>query len=76
MLQTILYLAVPVVGLYAAIVLLVAVPRMSRRPRYRVGEAWPYQPMWWTANPEGARLPAVDPSGNTSGQRGGARGSW
>ena len=75
--QTLLYLAVPTVGLYAAIVLLVVVPRASRRPRYRVGQPWPYEPMWWTANPEGARLPAVDhQSANVSGERGGARGSW
>ena len=76
--QTILYFAVPPVGLYLVIVLLVVVPRMARRPRYRSGQPWPFEPMWWTANPEGAQLPAADAGHVTAGnlERGGARGSW
>ena len=74
-LETILIFAVPSVGLYMLIVLLVVVPRMARRPRYRVGQPWPHQPMWWTANPLGAQLPAVE-GHDVTGERGGARGSW
>lgn len=73
--ETILYFAVPTVGLYLLIVLMVAVPRASRRPRYRVGQPWPHEPMWWVANPEGAKLPPVAEH-LVSGSRGGARGSW
>ncbi len=87
--ETILYFAVPSVALYLGIALLVVAPRMARRPRYRVGQPWPHDPMWWTANPRGAQLPAVDHSadhtadrGNAlvgaraGAERGGARGSW
>jgi hypothetical protein len=79
--ETILYFAVPATALYLGIVLLVVAPRMARRPRYRVGQPWPHPPMWWTANPEGAHLPAADqdpvPAGARAGaERGGARGSW
>jgi hypothetical protein len=87
--ETILYFAVPTVALYLGIALLVVAPRMARRPRYRVGQPWPHDPMWWTANPQGAHLPAVDHSDDhsadrgpalvgarTGAERGGARGSW
>jgi hypothetical protein len=74
-LETILYFAVPSVGLYLLIAVLVVAPRRARRPRYRVGQPWPHQPIWWTANPEGAQLPAADGHAVT-GERGGARGNW
>jgi hypothetical protein len=88
--ETIVYFVVPSVALYLGITLLVVAPRMARRPRYRVGQPWPHAPMWWTANPQGAPLPAAGhSSGHTAGrggpvlagaragaERGGARGSW
>jgi hypothetical protein len=87
--ETILYFAVPSVALYLGIALLVVAPRMARRPRYRVGQPWPHEPMWWTANPQGAHLSPVDHSGDhtadrspalvgsrAGAERGGARGSW
>ncbi|MFC4947219.1 hypothetical protein [Pseudonocardia sp. GCM10023141] len=74
-LETILYFVVPSVGLYLLIALLVAGPKMARRPRYRAGQPWPHQPLWWTANPQGAQLPAAD-GHVVTGERGGARGSW
>ncbi len=73
--ETILVFAVPVIGLIALIVLLVVAPRHSRRPRYRVGQPWPYPPLFWTANPRGAQLADLDGHA-TTGERGGARGSW
>jgi hypothetical protein len=80
-LETILFFVVPPVGLYLLIVLLVVAPRMHRRPRYRVGQPWPYPPMWWTANPRGAHLPPADHGpavhgGHAVTERGGARGIW
>ena len=50
-------------------------PKQAKRKRYRVGEAWDYEPLWWTANPEGAHLPAAHAPA-AAGERGGARGSW
>lgn len=79
--ETVLYFVVPVVGLYVLIWAMVVVPRMSRRPRYRVGQEWPFAPLWWSANPDGANLPAASDGptasdGAVRGERGGARGRW
>jgi hypothetical protein len=80
--ETILYFVVPPVALYLGITLLVIAPRTARRPRYRPGQPWPHPPMWWTANPEGAHLPAAHHDGpviagaRAGTERGGARGSW
>ncbi len=74
-LQTILVFVVPTVGGYLLIALLAAAPRLRRKQRYRTGEPWNYEPLWWTANPEGAHLASVA-SHPTSAERGGARGSW
>jgi hypothetical protein len=74
-LETILTFVLPTVGLYLLIVLLVIVPKRSGRARYRVGQPWPYEPVFWTANPQGAQLPAAD-GHHVAGDRGGARGSW
>ena len=74
-LETILFLGVAPVVLYLAIAFAVALPRLARRPKYRPGQPWTYQPLWWTANPAGAELPAVDANART-GERGGARGNW
>jgi hypothetical protein len=73
--QTGLMFVVPTVGLYLIISLLAVAPRKTRRPRYRVGQPWNFEPLWWTAGPEGAHLAAVD-SHPVSGERGGARGNW
>lgn len=74
-LETVLIFVVPAVGLYALITLAVVGPRLARRPRYRVGQPWPYPPLWWTANPKGAELPPAEGHA-VAGERGGARGSW
>ncbi len=69
-----IFLVAPL-ALYIVIALLAAAPRLGRRPRHRVGQPWTFEPLWWTANPAGARLPA--PAEHiTDGQKGGARGSW
>lgn len=74
-LDTVLVFGVAPLGLYLLIALMAAAPRVGRRPRYRVGQPWTFEPLWWTANPEGAQLPP--PAEHvTSGQKGGARGSW
>jgi hypothetical protein len=74
-LETLLLYGVPTVGLYVLIILAVVGRKRSKAPRHRVGQAWGYAPLWWSANPEGAHLPPASgrPAG---GERGGARGSW
>ena len=48
--------------------------------RYRVGDDWPHEPLWWIGNPKGTGLPepTVDAVGTTATRtaRGGARGTW
>ena len=74
-LQTLLVFGIPVVGIYFLVSLAVVSRKKVKRKRYRVGEPWSYEPLWWTANPEGAHLPAAR-SPAAAGERGGARGSW
>lgn len=77
-LETVLVFVVVPLGAY----LLMAIPLMARklrrRPRYRPGEPWPYSPIWWTANPEGADLPEHPDRDSVPAQagRGGAHGGW
>lgn len=73
--ETVLVFVVAPAALYAAIALLAAAPRLRRRPRYRSGQPWTHDPLWWTANPVGAQLPAAAEH-LTPGTKGGARGSW
>lgn len=74
-LETVLMFVLPPIALYLLIALLVVVPRRARRPRYRPGQPWPYEPLFWTANPAGARLPEPEDR-PVHGERGGARGNW
>jgi len=63
-LQTVLlYGAVPV-ALYLLIALLAAGRGLSRRPRYRPGDQWPYPSSWWSANHEGSGLPEPSADGS------------
>lgn len=73
--ESVLFLVVAPIVLYGLVAFLAAAPRLRRRSRYRVGQPWTYEPLWWTANPAGARLPPV-PEHMVSGGKGGARGSW
>lgn len=78
--QTVLvYVLIPA-GLYGVIALLTLWPKFAKGPRYRPGQPWSYEPVWWSgsgavdptqapraAEPEGTLVPTA---------RGGARGSW
>ena len=54
----------------------------SRAKRYRVGDSWDHEPVWWMGNPKGSGVPApvveAVPSGAAPlrSARGGARGTW
>lgn len=82
--QTVLvYVCIPA-AIYGVIALLTLWPKFARSPRYRPGQDWNYEPVWWTANPAGAEPhgPArasgsVEPTGQpVATARGGARGNW
>ena len=75
--ETILiYVLIPA-AIYGAIALLTLLPRSAARvTRYRPGQQWTYEPVWWSASDahrqqEGA--PAAEPVRTA---RGGARGNW
>ena len=74
-LETLLLFGVPTLGIVLLVVLAVVGRKRAKAPRPRVGQAWGYAPLWWTANPEGAHLPAATQR-SAGGERGGARGGW
>jgi hypothetical protein len=81
--ETILvYVLIPA-AIYGVIALLTLWPKSARAPRYRPGQPWTYEPVWWSASgvvdPRQTGAPAteqtsVDPTVSTA--RGGARGNW
>lgn len=81
-LETILiYAVIPV----AALLLLAALTMRrssGKGSRYRVGDDWDHEPLWWMGNPKGTGLPeptvdAVQPgAAPLKTARGGARGTW
>ena len=70
----------PVGGLL--LIALFSLARSRGRSRYRVGEEWDHEPVWWMGNPRGSGVaaPTVEavPSGSAplKSARGGARGTW
>jgi hypothetical protein len=80
LLQTILVLAVIPLGIYAFVALLTLRGKAGKPARYRPGQEWDYEPVWWTANPAGVgagharRHAQSDPAAR--GGKGGASGSW
>ena len=84
--QTLLVFVVIPAALYGVIALLVMVPRMSRNPKYRSGQEWTYDPVWWSANTGGggahadsadSPLTADAKTGEpVRSARGGSRGNW
>ena len=77
MLQTVLVLVLLPLALYVVIALLAAGRKRSRRTRYRPGDSWDHAPVWWSANPAGARQAVPAEHGeHAGGARGGADGGW
>jgi hypothetical protein len=68
-----IYLAIPA-GLFAIISLLVVLPNLVRRPRYRPGRPWPHAPVWFAGpdQPDAAVRSAVP----ALQARGGASAEW
>jgi hypothetical protein len=81
-LQTVLiYVLIPA-AIYGVIALLTLWSRSARLPRYRPGQPWTYEPVWWSASgvvdPAHADVDDEPAAGDTLVRtaRGGARGNW
>ncbi|MFB9909342.1 aa3-type cytochrome oxidase subunit CtaJ [Allokutzneria oryzae] len=80
--ETLLVFALIPLAIYGVIALLTLWPKFARTPRYRPGQDWDYEPVWWTANPAGVGVrvnhsaPVESAAQSVRTARGGARGSW
>lgn len=74
--ETLLVFVVAPVVLYFAIWTVIVMRNRSGRPRYNAGDPWPYEPLFWIANPAGAAHPAAHASADGSDARGGTGGKW
>jgi hypothetical protein len=84
-LQTIAIYALIPLAIYAVLTLVTLWPRLARGPRYRPGQPWNFEPVWWSGNPRGiGQAPPPPRPAVTTGvepdppitAKGGARGSW
>jgi hypothetical protein len=50
--ETILVYAVAPLAVIAVLALLTLVPGRSKRPRYKPGQAWEHEPVWYEPHPE------------------------
>ena len=87
--ETILvFVGVPL-AVVAVLALLIFLPGGRQRPRYKSGQPWPHEPVWYEPHPDGPRRwsphgcgmrrigPAADAGSRRSGgPLGGARGTW
>lgn len=90
--ETVLVFALIPLAIFGVIALMTLAPRAARKPRYRAGQEWNFEPVWWSANPGGLEplqnvaLAGAGAALNDAGQegaagspataRGGARGNW
>ena len=74
--ETLLVYVVAPVVLYFAVWGWIAVRSRSGRSRNTAGDAWPYEPLFWIANPAGAAHDAAHASADGSDARGGTGGTW
>ena len=74
--ETLLVFVVAPAVLYFAIWGWIAVRNRSARPRYNAGDPWPYEPLFWIANPAGAAHSAHAEHEGGSDARGGTGGKW
>jgi hypothetical protein len=82
--ETLLVFVGAPLAVVAVLALLIFLPGGRKRPRYKSGQPWPHEPVWYEPHPEG---PAGDHHGGshaaigagsatTAGPLGGARGTW
>ena len=70
----ILYYVVIPVAIFGVIAFFAVLPSMLRRPRYRPGKAWNYDPLWFSGPDEPDRALSTARPGATA--RGGASAEW
>lgn len=86
-LETVLVFGVIPVGLYAIVAAFVFGPNVTRPRRYRPGQRWPYDPVWWMEDPSDVEsspttaTPQLEAGGTPDAEQrptvyGGARGNW
>ncbi|HKN99084.1 MAG TPA: hypothetical protein VJX10_18325 [Pseudonocardiaceae bacterium] len=80
--ETILvYVLIPA-AIYGVIALCTLGPNRVRSPKYRPGQPWPYEPVWWSAagvvdpRQTGAQAEHAPVTPTVRTARGGARGNW
>jgi hypothetical protein len=80
--ETLLVFALIPLAIYGVVALVTLRDRFARNPRYRPGQDWDHDPVWWTANPAGlgadhsAVTAATTDGAFARTAKGGARGSW
>lgn len=80
--QTILVFVLIPAAIYGVIALFTLWPTSARGPRYRSGQPWTYDPVWWNAggavdSPATRKSDESVPSEQSARTaRGGARGNW
>ncbi|PPK69016.1 hypothetical protein V5P93_001390 [Actinokineospora auranticolor] len=82
--ETLLVFAAIPLAIYGVIALLTLREKFAKAPRYRPGQEWEHEPVWWTANPAGlgaAHAAHHTPHNDAPAQpvrtaKGGARGGW
>ena len=63
--ETILVYAVAPLAVVVLLAALTFLPGGRRRPRYKPGQPWPHEPVWYEPHPEHA--PSADPHGDAHG---------
>jgi len=78
--ETLLVLVLIPAVIYGLVTLIALWPKLTRA-RYRAGQDWTYDPVFWVADPAGVSTApppeaanASEPAASTD--RGGARGNW
>ncbi|WP_018685155.1 hypothetical protein [Actinokineospora enzanensis] len=82
--ETLLVFAAIPLAIYGVVALLTLREKFAKAPRYRPGQEWAHEPVWWTANPAGlgpAHAAASHHAPETGADlprtaKGGARGGW
>ncbi len=76
-LENVVVFALIPLTILGGLALLTLWPKSVRVSRYRPGQPWEHEPVWWTANPESVGSPpATDGETSVRTGRGGARDSW
>lgn len=76
MLQTILVFVLIPAAIYGVLGLLTLRSKFGRNTRYRPGQQWDHEPVWFGPNPDGLAHTSTGAEPSEDATLGGARGSW